>query len=64
MSVFSEVYGLYLNKTVGWEQSILRWCVFVCACNSMFVRTSSDDESEDVQAFTEAVFFLFVFFFT
>lgn len=58
---FSEVYGLYLNKTVGWEQSILRWCVFVfvcaCACNSMFVRAGSDDESEDVQAFTEAVFF-------
>lgn len=58
---FSEVYGLYLNKTVGWEQSILRWCVFVCACacNSMFVRASSDDESEDVQAFTEAFFFFF-----
>lgn len=59
---FPEVYGLYLNKTVGWEQSILRWCVFVCACacNSMFVRASSDDESEDVQAFTEAVFFFFL----
>ncbi len=30
VSVFSEVYGLYLNKTVGCEQSILRVCVCVC----------------------------------
>lgn len=27
---YSEVYGLYLNKTVGTEQSILHLCVCVC----------------------------------
>lgn len=30
--VFSEFYGLYLNKTVGWEQSILLVCVCVILC--------------------------------